>query len=672
MSLKGKKIYEFGTVDFSKKERMTTKRGQLTDIELIGYMFKPNNIEYPYSDMFIGKSKNYNLWFLVSMIDEQIHYSLGSTLSISMKTIKYLFNGRDFINSMISVIESNILSGNININYKDFVPKYFTIVGKNLIKDYPSRHTNELIKFSKKVELYKYFDFIDNHRTMSPYKNTFGSNVRININYPSSRDIIYIEDFVSENDLLNFPPPLSNCYYFEKLTYVGYYGKRIDICSKQFSQDPLLIYYPEQNICLTCDFCHDGNGEWFETIMKKIINTCNISKINENKKDFEVIIGCDPEFEIYNKKTNKIAIAPTELKGATRLRGRLGSDGSGQQIEFRPNPGTPEKVTEDMKEIFKCLNKENVSSIGDNFSLGGHIHFGCTKYGVLHKLQSNSDFLKLLDIFIGKPTIELSGKSRLNYKQLSQIRDNDWGFEYRTPPSCIFSNPKISKIILKIAYNLAVHYYNVEKMKIHYFIDFEDYNIYGGLNEKEYRYFINWTERRYKDTKNKNVIKFWTKLSKDDKIEIIFRDKWSKNVMNLIVEEMKTLIVPYHTKFIFYGLENNKFSGMQLSIDNSISSLHPKMTNNIINEGICFGFPIDFRTTTNLEDVYTYIDIIKNKTSFLFELDKNVPRTTAALFPEELSNITQLRVVDDGRFRESREGRFRRDDRRNERDECVC
>lgn len=659
MKIKENKTYNFGTIFFDKKESFEAKRGQLSGQTFKGYHLTIDNTEEPFKHFFIGKNLTYNLWFLLSEVDEQIHYALGSKLSTSVSALEYLFEDKEFITSAKNIINSNIQTGNISEKFKSFVPKYFTVIGKNAIDDITGftgieRHTNSLVKFSEKYGLYKYFDFIDNHRNVFTYNNTLISNGRININFPKEREIIYIEDYLNNEELDNMPIPMSNDYSFNHPNYMGYYGKRIDIMSKNLSHEPLIMYYPKNNIAITCDFCHNGE-EWFGKIFNLFIEKCNLKQINDSK-ELRILVGCDPEFELYSER-DVIEPPSPEFRGITRLRGRLGTDGAGSQIELRPEPGTPEKVTEGIREIFKTIDNKNVSTCGDKYPLGGHIHIGATKAGVIFLPQCTNELLNLFDMFIGKPTVALSGKGRGSYKELGQMRQNEWGFEYRTPPACIFSNPKITRIVLKIAKNLATHYYNKEKMKIQYFVDFDNYSNYCSLTEKEYSYFKNWCEKSYQKTKNNNIIKFWTKIGKEEKLEIIFRDKWEKVVIDYIVSVLKSMVVPYHTKIIFYGLENGTFSGFQNSLAGNV--LHPKMNNNILNEGICFGLCSVYRETLDKNMLSEICKIIKSKMSFLFELDKDIPRTTTTLFPEEITSVNQHAVQDDGRLRGSREGAFR-------------
>ena len=173
-------------------------------------------------------------------------------------------------------------------------------------------------------------------------------------------------------------------------------------------------------------------------------------------KPIEVTIGCDPEFELV---WDSVPVRPTEAYSSYKA--EIGVDGAGSQIELRPKPSADVGlVVLRLTEIMKRL-KDPISTIGDAVPLGGHIHIGIGKSSVPTK-----DLLYLLDYFLGIPTIDLSGKARGHYKNQSAYECKDWGFEYRTPPSAIFSSPDFAYLSMLICQEVTRRYVNKEEFVI--------------------------------------------------------------------------------------------------------------------------------------------------------------------------------------------------------------
>jgi hypothetical protein len=111
-----------------------------------------------------------------------------------------------------------------------------------------------------------------------------------------------------------------------------------------------------------------------------------------------VTVGTDPEFEITR---NGAVISPDRNK-YHGLNSEIGLDGAGSQLEVRPKAFV--KATDTTNYIKKIMEKigDSISTIGNRFPVGGHIHLGVgTSY------TPSTDLLWLLDAFVGKPTIDL-------------------------------------------------------------------------------------------------------------------------------------------------------------------------------------------------------------------------------------------------------------------------
>jgi hypothetical protein len=156
-------------------------------------------------------------------------------------------------------------------------------------------------------------------------------------------------------------------------------------------------------------------------------------------------IGADPEFEMVyiedGDYMGKIYAASEKLRAASDE--RVGKDGSGRQVELRPLQSTHVKGF--MENIKKCLinfNKRNpqytLSSIGDLFSCGGHIHFG--------DREVTDVTLYALDGLLGGPLSTKGGWARGKdgaYGKTGDHKAQAHGWEWRTPPAFPFTSPEL-------------------------------------------------------------------------------------------------------------------------------------------------------------------------------------------------------------------------------------
>jgi hypothetical protein len=216
--------------------------------------------------------------------------------------------------------------------------------------------------------------------------------------------------------------------------------------------------------------------------------------------------GCDPEFEYLEDGG---AMRPSSLFKGTTATTEIGIDGSGLSVELRPKPF--EKPSDTISYLIGIMERlpieTGLSVAGNHAPLGGHIHVG-----VGMEYNPDRDLVWLLDAFLGKPALDLSGRQRGNYKCLSQVREQPWGYEYRTPPSAIFAFPEIARISIKICKVLTECYINGQTMEINQPLQFEDYWNYAGLIPKEYE---QWQEflSQYRSSpaaNSANVVPAWT------------------------------------------------------------------------------------------------------------------------------------------------------------------
>ena len=178
---------------------------------------------------------------------------------------------------------------------------------------------------------------------------------------------------------------------------------------------------------------------------------------------------------------------------------------------------------------------------GHRFAIGGHIHIGVNK-----PYAPEPELLQLLDDFLGSPFYYCSGKARNCYLGYGLYREQPWGFEYRTPPSAIFYNKKISTIALKIAKNIVYKYLSVKGKPIEYSCPptQDDYKKYAGLRYSEYKAFTKLSKKLTELVRDKEyLVAAWRdnknyKLAKSPKnkfvVNISKSDTWNDECFTLI------------------------------------------------------------------------------------------------------------------------------------------
>ena len=168
----------------------------------------------------------------------------------------------------------------------------------------------------------------------------------------------------------------------------------------------------------------------------------------------KVTVGCDPEFEL---ETNEGRfVFPFLVLGKTVLDAPIGTDGSGDQLELRPYPGSPGDVVSSLRrllnEVSQMFPDFRLNAAGHRAPCGGHIHIGISLLGVQPSLGAGEidQYVRALDAALGS-SVDKSGLSRGSYKQRVAWREQPWGFEYRTPPAAIFGSPDLALAALEIA-----------------------------------------------------------------------------------------------------------------------------------------------------------------------------------------------------------------------------
>jgi hypothetical protein len=321
----------------------------------------------------------------------------------------------------------------------------------------------------------------------------------------------------------------------------------------------------------------------------------------------EVTIGCDPEFETMrngviiradNVVTRDNAVSPTT---------ELGLDGSCAQVEVRPKPSkNPGKVVKNIRDILKKFASQygniDLTDSGNHYPLGGHIHVG-----VGQPIELDRELCMILDDFIGRPTLNLSGSARENYKQLGAHRSQPHGFEYRSPPAAVYQNPQIAYIVFKLAKNLSERYFNQETIKYDDRPTIQDYMQVGGLTEKQATYFMKFINE-YKP--EKSIRSSWkvepalVNTNFRSNVTIEFHDEWSPETTAYLMEEITASVNPSLPVTVsFYGLNSDRGSDIcTIPVDGFVGMPNDRLPKahwdgNVLNIGVSRNRRLDMGTS---------------------------------------------------------------------------
>ncbi|MEM1672779.1 MAG: hypothetical protein QXT86_12085 [Archaeoglobaceae archaeon] len=331
---------------------------------------------------------------------------------------------------------------------------------------------------------------------------------------------------------------------------------RLDFCKAIIVNDRYAgEYCPRYNCLWLTDWSHDSECvEVALELLPKVFEALKVERkpIKELKFGGRVTIGVDAEFE---EMSHWRLYTPIRTTLEEDLSGEIGTDGSGLQVEIRPRYAySPKELVRNIKRLIERISFP-ISVLGHRYPLGSHIHIGLSE-----ELIGYEDcFVKLLDEFLGKRLIELSGNARGDYKQLGAYRVKDWGFEYRTLPSAILLNPRIARIVFKIAKNTIEYLIKHERIELNGYR--EDLKRYAKLTDKEIDYFLAFIDNYWKTYDGRAINSYWTKKPIKAGLEILFYDDWDYETKKFVKEQFeskywKTLLKG--KRIVFYGLREDR------------------------------------------------------------------------------------------------------------------
>ncbi|MEM1724556.1 MAG: hypothetical protein QXW71_02110 [Thermoplasmata archaeon] len=336
-----------------------------------------------------------------------------------------------------------------------------------------------------------------------------------------------------------------------------------ELCFRIFLNDRLIgEYCPQRNVLFLSDWIYVGRFiDKACELLRVVCNALNVKKRivkpNSNGLKVRIKIGADVEFE---ELRNWSDYSPIRTNIERSLYSEIGVDGSGDQIELRPKPTLSAiGLVRNLRKLIARLNCP-ISVLGDRFPLGAHIHFELPKE--LKKELMVRKICRILDEFLGKQLIELSGDARGNYKQLTAYELKDWGFEYRTLPSAILLNPKIARIVFKIAKNVVEYFIAHKEIEVNDELTYRDYRKFARLTKSEYQAFIDFVRSYWETYKGLAINENWVK-KKCKKIEmrLLFQDDWDLDIVEYVKSKFEN---PYWRKLlkgktiVFYGLRKDR------------------------------------------------------------------------------------------------------------------
>jgi hypothetical protein len=271
-----------------------------------------------------------------------------------------------------------------------------------------------------------------------------------------------------------------------------------------------------------------------------------------------ITLGGDPEFEVYLDgelvPANRLSIF-----SSGGLSGAVGTDGASSTAELRPSPASsPGEYLENFAALVRRVSRRGIllSVKGDTYALGGHIHVGSSNQFVVKLLKDDvGKFIEVLDDFVGRVLLPTSGRARGGYAYLGAYELKRYGWEYRTPPSSYYADPKMVRITYKLVKGL------VETLLREGEISYETLDN-GRASPQEYLRFLTKREAEY-------FLGFPERWARGEVIPFVltkgvppviftFRDEWDSDKKRVFKNALKNLPVGRPVRLVLYGLSQRR------------------------------------------------------------------------------------------------------------------
>jgi hypothetical protein len=170
-------------------------------------------------------------------------------------------------------------------------------------------------------------------------------------------------------------------------------------------------------------------------------------------------------------------------------------------LAIRPTPTTSPKayVRRFMSLVEKVVRKGFTLSVaGNTYPLGANIRIGSPDKNTVQVLQDEvENFIEVLEDFIGKVLLPTSGRARGSHTSLVAYELIRGGWEYRTPPSSIYADPKMVRITYKLIRGIVESLLKTGEISYETFADGraarEEY--YRFLTPQETEYFLSFPRK---------------------------------------------------------------------------------------------------------------------------------------------------------------------------------
>ena len=321
-----------------------------------------------------------------------------------------------------------------------------------------------------------------------------------------------------------------------------------------------------------------------------------------------VSLGGDPEFELGSESE-----FPIPASSYFPFSGEIGTDGCEEILELRPREGkNPKEFQSHFRRVLRRFKEEfpglGMSTKGDSYPLGGHIHFGIANWTEL-SWETCKEIIKRvvyrIDDYLGDFFIDWSGRARGSYASRNSYQDKDWGFEYRTPPAAIFASPQILDITLKAMWGIAKDSLNGESFLAKTWIQV----LRKYITDEEIDYMESFRPPRgdVLEFWGFNPIRFpeiWVQYNPQDHFSRVFKDFVNKHLVPLLKE--------IDVQIWFKGLHQKRgyVSGFPQAWYWSVWRVEPipEFKNEWLNDDlyVCW-LPYNIRTTTSMDLLVNYL-----------------------------------------------------------------
>jgi hypothetical protein len=291
-----------------------------------------------------------------------------------------------------------------------------------------------------------------------------------------------------------------------------------------------------------------------EYLLTKGFTTSDNTELGE----LSITLGGDPEFEVY-MDGELVPAYSLSIFNNGGLSGAIGTDGASSTAELRPSPASsPGEYLENFTALVRRVSRRGIllSVKGDTYALGGHIHVGSSNRSVVKLLKDEvRKFIEVLDDFVGRVLLPTSGRARGGYAYLGAYEFKSYGWEYRTPPSSYYADPKMVRIVYKLVKGLVETLLKEGELS---------YETLGNgrakpeeylrfLTKREAEYFLGFPERWARG----EVIPF-VLVKGVPQVIFTFRDEWDSDKKRVFKNALKNLPVGKPIRLVLYGLAGRR------------------------------------------------------------------------------------------------------------------